>query len=47
MGRPATQNQARTGIQEYHEARGEAGHNAAATGANSQSADKPRVQPAT
>lgn len=47
MGRPATQNQARTSVQEHHEARGEAGHDTAATGTNSQGADKPRVQPAT
>lgn len=46
MGRPATQNQARTGVQQHHEARGEAGHNAPATGADSQGADEPRVQPA-
>lgn len=46
MGRPATQNQARTGVQQHHEARGEAGHDATATGADSQGADEPRVQPA-
>lgn len=46
VGRPATQNQARTGVQQHHEARGEAGHNAPATGADSQGADEPRVQPA-
>ena len=45
MGRPATQNQARTGVQQHHEARGEAGHNAPAPGADSQGADEPRVQP--
>lgn len=46
MGRPATQNQASTGVQEHHEARGEAGHHATATGADGQGANKPRVQPA-
>lgn len=46
MGRPATQNQASTGVQEHHEARGEASHHATATGADGQGADKPRVQPA-
>lgn len=47
MGWPATQNQACTGVQEHHEARGEASHNATATGAHGQGADKPGVQPAT
>lgn len=47
MGWPATQNQACTGVQEHHEARGEASHDATATGADGQGADKPRVQPAT
>lgn len=46
MGRPATQNQAGTGVQEHHEARGEASHNTTATGADGQGADKSRVQPA-
>lgn len=45
MGRPATQNQARTGVQQHHEARGEASHDAPAIGADSQGADEPRVQP--
>lgn len=47
MGRPATQNQAGTGVQKHHEARGEASHNTTATGADGQGADKPRVQPTT
>lgn len=46
MSRPASKNQACTGVQKHHEARGEASHNTAATGADSQGTDKSRVQPA-
>lgn len=47
MGWPASQNQARTGVQQHHEARGEASHNTTATGADCQGANQPRVQSST